>query len=570
MNAVASTTFFDTPAAPKPRLTTSVWAPPRPAAPSPPDVPPRPSQRIKVRPVRERLDTDEEGQAGQDETMGLGGDDDEDDVTVVEPVRLQALVRRKTGGTSQFRPAGTPFGSDNKAKGKEAALPDYSELEDWATGTADTQFTSSQYDHLPPPSSHNYATSSDRSTYYDRPLDYSSFDTVSRHFARPPSPASVDRFGIPSEDQVSAPVRWISAKVASLSHGGLWPNALYDYKIADTPELGYLAMGAWSDGFGNVVESVAGQDGMAVDDDIITSSQEEEDARVGYQTITREELDSIRPHPSAFYSRATSSWVIVVALPDQATRLSEPYVDVELWHRLDSPVLRPATEMGNPPAPASPGDLREEYIPWLQAVPPPRFSRLDSTKGRRVALSLEGSYPTVLPDSLMQRIAKSLNVGKEGPSKLYQAIMFIFRYACLILLPPNPSDAEYPRRIIDNVLFKGKSQGLPLNGNAFPKRLPWSDNACVIPFSRRLVPQADAIPRSIEALIAILGFTLDTSESDATLLRPPNVDARSTDGKINRTRMLRCWLELGLYLEDYAKRLRTSHISRWLMSWTDA
>lgn len=456
---------------------------------------------------------DEDGE-GQDDAMGMEQEeieDGDDDVRVVEPSPVVPHSRRwEKPKVDKFRPAGTAFGSDTQSKGKGvAALP--SGEDDWTTGTSATQFT--DHDHLPDPSSLRYATSSDRTTYRNTSptpsysnLDYESFGTTSRHFERAPSPQlPVDQFGLGSAEE-HAP-GWISAKIVAAERG-LWEGALLDFTIDDTPAIApFVPMGSWIPDRQAAAEV---GEAMAVDVDACEETQGE-----GYATATREEIDAIRPADCAYYSRSSSSWVMVVELQDKTSEGLSTIVN--LWYPINSTTQKIAKGFKDPPAPALPSELLVPYVRWSRSVPPPAFSRLDSTLGRRIAYSKEGSYPTIIPYELMQRISTTMTAGPDGVQRHYQAILFVWR-------------------IIDGVLFKGEAKALPIAGKTFSKRLPWNREAQ-------------------EVLVAILGFSVGSAEgSDALLLFPPKLDGRNPVGKVNRERMLRCWLELGLWLEDYARR----------------
>lgn len=111
------------------------------------------------------------------------------------------------------------------------------------------------------------------------------------------------------------------------------------------------------------------------------------------------------------------------------------------------------------------------------------------------------------------------------------------------------------RRTIDGLLFKGNRSAIPIEGKTFSKRMPWDDVRCVpllAPLSQ--VPDACFARTSSDIFIGILGFTCPAGQN----LTPPSVDDRTVEGKLNRKRLLRAWLELGLWIEDNKKRFRAS------------
>lgn len=53
----------------------------------------------------------------------------------------------------------------------------------------------------------------------------------------------------------------------------------------------------------------------------------------------------------------------------------------------------------------------------------------------------------------------------------------------------------------------------------------------------------------------VLGFEVNDSDTlPGGTLKVPDVDDRTTEGSENRRRLLRCWLEMGIHLEDFKLR----------------
>lgn len=51
----------------------------------------------------------------------------------------------------------------------------------------------------------------------------------------------------------------------------------------------------------------------------------------------------------------------------------------------------------------------------------------------------------------------------------------------------------------------------------------------------------------------ILGFTEEVHDSDLAL-KPPVTDTVSPQGKLNRKKLLRAWVEIGAWVVDYRRR----------------
>jgi hypothetical protein len=56
---------------------------------------------------------------------------------------------------------------------------------------------------------------------------------------------------------------------------------------------------------------------------------------------------------------------------------------------------------------------------------------------------------------------------------------------------------------------------------------------------------------SCDVFLSVLGYELS---SDGESISAPTIDHRSPTGQANRKRLLRAWLELGIWLEDHSAR----------------
>jgi hypothetical protein len=151
-----------------------------------------------------------------------------------------------------------------------------------------------------------------------------------------------------------------------------------------------------------------------------------EEPRKGFKTITKDELDKIRPHPNLFFCRETASWCLFSKLP--STLLTTEAKTVQLWrfelmehyreelrphesiHRALFEHLEPAL-----PEPILPSDHLS-----LRTVPhhtfPPRnhpslswlkLSWAQSTTNNRLLFSTQEFYPSVLGKELWHSLLKT-------------------------------------------------------------------------------------------------------------------------------------------------------------------
>ncbi|KZT22681.1 cysteine proteinase [Neolentinus lepideus HHB14362 ss-1] len=85
--------------------------------------------------------------------------------------------------------------------------------------------------------------------------------------------------------------------------------------------------------------------------------------------------------------------------------------------------------------------------------------------------------------------------------------------------------------VIENKLWKANDRGLPVMRPAFRKKLGWNN----------------AVQRIFEAM----GFVFNREEES---INPPVTNPNTPEGRSNRSRLLRAWVELSVMLVDYRKR----------------
>ncbi|KDQ51133.1 hypothetical protein JAAARDRAFT_199352 [Jaapia argillacea MUCL 33604] len=91
--------------------------------------------------------------------------------------------------------------------------------------------------------------------------------------------------------------------------------------------------------------------------------------------------------------------------------------------------------------------------------------------------------------------------------------------------------------IIENRLWKGESRSLPVGRSAFQKKLGWNN--------------------TVRHIFEHLGFTekmITTGDKQEPVLAHPKSDIGTVEGRTNRAKLLRAWVELSAWLTDYRKR----------------
>ncbi|KAM0793608.1 hypothetical protein ACM66B_001041 [Microbotryomycetes sp. NB124-2] len=261
-----------------------------------------------------------------------------------------------------------------------------------------------------------------------------------------------------------------------------------------------------------------------------TSSKQANVGSKGYSTVSKAELDAVRPHPDLYFCRKTMSWVLftsVEAAPHAPIRDSPT-----LWQRSRFPFDEVAPKLPAPlPKPFDLGQPEDSDTPELTRSAPlseAQLYALFSTRGSVVAYSDPEFYPLVIPRRLWYAFETDRKtdppVGVTPSVAMYRAVNLIWM-------------------ALDNILFKGEIRALPVTGKNFAKWMTWNHISQAI-------------------FVTTLGFTYRVQTQDGApdtmTLHAPNLDERTEDGKLNRARCLRCWLELGLWIADCKKKFSSS------------
>ncbi|KAI5119718.1 hypothetical protein M0805_001432 [Coniferiporia weirii] len=93
--------------------------------------------------------------------------------------------------------------------------------------------------------------------------------------------------------------------------------------------------------------------------------------------------------------------------------------------------------------------------------------------------------------------------------------------------------------IIENKLWKGNNKMLSVNGKSFSHKVGWNLN--------------------VQKLFESIGFKYTPStplegSAPQPMLQPPNTDLTTEEGRANRERLLRAWVEIGAIIADYRRR----------------
>ena len=88
--------------------------------------------------------------------------------------------------------------------------------------------------------------------------------------------------------------------------------------------------------------------------------------------------------------------------------------------------------------------------------------------------------------------------------------------------------------------------------SSFQNKIGWNANMCVGPFCDYTLHDLISFVIS-KRVFEILGFTEEVHENDLAL-KPPVTDTVSPQGKLNRKKLLRAWVEIGAWVTDYRRK----------------
>lgn len=308
---------------------------------------------------------------------------------------------------------------------------------------------------------------------------------TSRHFSKsrtppPPPPPLVVASAPPVEVGGWTTPRVLAKAGEYGSKPGIWQHTMYDFEIGDTPtgepasvKLPYAAMGTEieavapesapkpaDDAAAAAAEPASDSDMLILDggssqsviaatasetsaDDPIEDPDEPAPApppRPVFRTVTRAELDAIRPHLSLFFCPHTFSWCLFARTVDgepipndepvlwQARMASAQEDDIGAWFTAAG--INPP-----PPDPIAPAKLGKKTLERLSLddLDPAGLVELVSNRGRVCAFSTQDWYPAVIPatefHALLEDRGSRPAAGQTALTARFQAVKTIWRSA---------------------------------------------------------------------------------------------------------------------------------------------
>lgn len=259
--------------------------------------------------------------------------------------------------------------------------------------------------------------------------------------------------------------RWTTPRVLAKpgengGEAGVWSQTVWDFTIDNTPTADgtYKAMGEWVELPGSTNRS----EGDSQEMEVVQAEQQKplppveakdtSNAAIsspppippkqprGFRTITREELDAARPHPSLFFCRQTFSWALLA----QVQPAQKPSDAPELWQQRSLDVEAPEaltarlTPPLEPPFPlADASSLVTSVDDMLQE--PRSLSDLDSpivelvSTQERVCLRSQSTnfFPGVIRPELWHRLLKARGaepfVGDKAVQSQFKTVRLLWR-----------------------------------------------------------------------------------------------------------------------------------------------
>ena len=105
---------------------------------------------------------------------------------------------------------------------------------------------------------------------------------------------------------------------------------------------------------------------------------------------------------------------------------------------------------------------------------------------------------------------------------------------------------------IENKLWRAESRMLRAARSSFQNKIGWNANMYVGPFCDMFNTLFFFLVIS-KRVFETLGFTEEVHENDLAL-KPPATDTASPQGKLNRKKLLRAWVEIGAWVTDYRRK----------------
>lgn len=307
-----------------------------------------------------------------------------------------------------------------------------------------------------------------------------------------------------------------------------------------------------------------------------STSRDGGDTGFNFEPPSKDDLIHAVPHPNAYYCRKHNGWVLLqwkssTILPPLAKSFvpdpNAPFPD--LTHR-----KRTGSCVGDTEQPFGPANKTHHFHYYEKAVDAhkldPAFrragwERADLKKERRrkiTSLNLaEFSVDKMLEDPMVEddeeegdlldlyvccQCSVYCIVSDVIPGVLPTKFLEEYTRDRWESPPPNRSKEESVVSgletfllIVENKLWKGENRSLPVYRGVFQRKIGWT--------------------LAVRHVFERLGFVLSESENTHTgamdqTMTPPNTDPVTPEGKDNRRKLLRFWVEISAWLSDYERR----------------
>lgn len=238
------------------------------------------------------------------------------------------------------------------------------------------------------------------------------------------------------------------------------------------------------------------------------------------ETVSLAELRAARPHPSLYFNPVDRSWVLCASAPPRGNGADAgPSTVHNTWRPCEVPAPR-VQKLAIPP-PLQPARLPVEGVPGvglgevdfdLTGAMRQDLKVWEGVEGDDVVVSNAKFYPLVIREELWLALEQE-SAPKPGDSS---TMVGFFRAVQMVW------------RVLDSLLFLGKRQALPVGGKTFSKAITWSETAAAI-------------------FVDTLGFIFHEGQKS---ISPPQIGTGTDEGRANRARLVRAWLEVGLMIES--------------------
>ncbi|TFK56339.1 cysteine proteinase [Heliocybe sulcata] len=285
-----------------------------------------------------------------------------------------------------------------------------------------------------------------------------------------------------------------------------------------------------------------------------------------------EEVRTAVPHPNSYYCRRFNGWVLVLWRSSTVVPSIDVKAFIELSQECDIQLpdqerrKRTASCVGQENPLGGPANKTHHFhryprvVSALELNPPLRRQQWElaaQKKHARRRMTVQGDFASSVSDHKMEMDEEE--PGKDDLLDLYmccQCSVYVIGSPEVIpgVIPikwleefvrdrkENPSperngDAtvvgglETVITVIENKLWKANDRGLPVMRPAFQRKIGWNN--------------------AVRQIFDALGFIFD-GEDDT--IAPPPTDPTTPEGRANRSKLLRAWVELSAMVVDYRKR----------------